>query len=41
MVSFKWRPAGSVEPPEDAVLRVKSEKWFLLNYIRGVELVDW
>ena len=41
MLYFKWRPAGSLEPPEDAALRVKTEKWFLLSYIRAVELVDY
>jgi hypothetical protein len=41
MLRFKWRPAGSFEPPGDAVLRVKTEKWFLLSYIRAVELVDY
>ncbi|HEX8230568.1 MAG TPA: hypothetical protein VF826_14815 [Chloroflexia bacterium] len=41
MVYFKWRPVGSIQPPEDAALRVKTEKWLLLNYIRAVELVDY
>ncbi|MDQ5823280.1 MAG: hypothetical protein M3441_03600 [Chloroflexota bacterium] len=41
MVYFKWRPAGSIAPPEDAALRVKTEKWLLMNYIRAVELVDY
>jgi hypothetical protein len=41
MLRFKWRAAGTMEPPEDAVLRVKTEKWFLLSYIRAVEIVDY
>jgi hypothetical protein len=41
MLRFKWRAAGSIEPPEDAMLRVKTEKWLLLNYITAVELVDY
>jgi hypothetical protein len=41
MLRFKWRPAGSMKPPADAVLRVKTEKWFLLSYIRAVELLDY
>jgi hypothetical protein len=41
MVYFKWRPMGSIEPLQDAALRVKTEKWLLLNYIRAVELVDY
>lgn len=41
MLYFKWRPAGTLEPHRDAVLRVKTEKWFLLSYIRAVELVDY
>ncbi|MEA2574676.1 MAG: hypothetical protein QOH93_1974 [Chloroflexia bacterium] len=41
MLYFKWRPASSLEPPQDATLRVKTEKWLLLNYIRAVELVDY
>jgi hypothetical protein len=41
MLRFKWRPAGTMAPPGDAALRVKTEKWFLLNYIRAVELVDY
>ncbi len=41
LLRFKWRPAGSAEPPHDALLRVKTEKWLLLNYIRTVELVDY
>ena len=41
MLRFQWRPSGSLVPPEDATLRVKTEKWWLLNYIRAVELVDY
>jgi ABC-type glycerol-3-phosphate transport system substrate-binding protein len=41
MLRFNWRPAGTMAPPESAVLRVKTEKWFLLSYIRAVELVDY
>ncbi len=41
MVYFKWRPGDTREPLRDAALRVKTEKWLLLNYIRAVELVDY
>ena len=39
MVRFKWRPAGSNSLPEDAVLRVKTERWLAVTYIRTVEVV--
>jgi hypothetical protein len=34
---FKWRPSGSSGQWTDALLYVKTEKWFLLPYIRAVE----
>lgn len=40
MVRFKWRAAGNVGPLRDVALRVKTDSWLLLTYVRAVEVVE-
>jgi hypothetical protein len=40
VLRFNWRPAGGNSPPEPAALRVKTERWFVVTYIRAVEIID-
>jgi|SRR5687768_1709607 len=40
VVRFNWRPAGSNGPQAPAALRVKTERWFVVTYIRTVEVID-
>jgi hypothetical protein len=38
LLTFKWRPAGSSGPLQNGALRVKTERWFALTYIKTVEI---
>jgi hypothetical protein len=40
ILKFQWRPAGSSSVPEEAALRVKTDRWFAVTYIRTVEVMD-
>jgi hypothetical protein len=37
---FKYRAAGSPDPPRQVMLRVKTDRWIALTYIRAVEIVE-
>ncbi len=39
MLRFKWHAADSVEPPRDVALRVKTDNWLILTYVRTVKVV--
>jgi hypothetical protein len=40
ILKFKWRPVASGSAPEEAALRVKTDRWFVVTYIRAVEVID-
>jgi hypothetical protein len=37
---FMYRAAGSSDPPRQVMLRVKTDRWIALTYIRAVEIVE-
>ena len=40
MVRFSWRETGSTDAWTPAALRVKTDHWWFITYIRAVEPVD-
>lgn len=40
MVRFNWRPTGSLDPPKKGALRVKTDSWLIVTYVRAVEVTD-
>jgi hypothetical protein len=37
---FMYRAQGSADPPRQVMLRVKTDRWLALTYVRAVEIVD-
>ena len=37
---FKYRAQGSTDPPRQVMLRVKTDRWLAITYIRAVEIVE-
>ena len=37
---FKYHAQGSPEPPRQVMLRVKTDRWLAITYIRAVEIVE-
>jgi hypothetical protein len=37
---FDYRAQGSPDPPRQVMLRVKTDRWIALTYIRAVEIVE-
>ncbi|HKP52421.1 MAG TPA: hypothetical protein VJ183_07195 [Chloroflexia bacterium] len=40
VVRFSYKPPNSNEAPRNGTLRVKTDKWWLLTYVRTVEVVQ-
>ncbi len=40
VVRFSYRPPNSNEVPRKGALRVKTDKWWLLTYVRTVEMIE-
>jgi hypothetical protein len=37
---FKYRAQGNPDPPRQVMLRVKTDRWLAITYIRAVEIVE-
>jgi hypothetical protein len=37
---FNYREQGSADPPRQVMLRVKTDKWLALTYVKAVEIVE-
>lgn len=37
---FMYRAQGSTDPPRQVMLRVKTDRWLAITYIRAVEIVE-